>query len=101
MVNETIQLVLASTLALDGSKDDGKGWRDISAAQQRSGETTLADMFDYVCHGKIYRFEEGDGENMYVCSYLVLSGGERKRLMMVVFIGVAESISRSVVCCFI
>ncbi len=28
------------------------------------GEASLADMFDYVCHGKIYRFEEGEGENM-------------------------------------
>ncbi|KAI9789842.1 MAG: DNA-directed RNA polymerases I, II, and III subunit RPABC3 [Peltula sp. TS41687] len=73
MVNETVQLVLASTLALDGSKDDGKGWRDISAAQQQqqqrsagAADATLADMFDYVCHGKIYRFEEGDGENIRV-----------------------------------
>ena len=55
-----MQLVIASTLALDGTKDDGKGWREVGR-----GEASLADMFDYVCHGKIYRFEEGDGENMY------------------------------------
>jgi len=25
----------------------------------------LADMFDYVCHGKIYKFEDGeDGQSM-------------------------------------
>ncbi len=60
-VNDTINLVLASTLNLDGSKDDGKGWRET-----QRGEATLADLFDYVCHGKVYRFEEGDGESMYV-----------------------------------
>ena len=57
--NDKIELVLASTLSLDGSKDDGKGWRDT-----QHGETTLADMYDYVCHGKVYRFEDGEGENM-------------------------------------
>ena len=61
LVNDTINLVLASTLALDGSKDDGKGWREA-----QRGEASLADMYDYVCHGKIYKFDEGQGENMYV-----------------------------------
>ena len=56
---DTLNLVLASSLALDGSKEDGKGWRDAM-----SGQGSLADMFDYVCHGKVYRFEEGEGENM-------------------------------------
>ncbi|KAI4131556.1 MAG: hypothetical protein LQ347_002931 [Umbilicaria vellea] len=60
-VGERIHLVLASTLSLDGSKDDRKGWREVGR-----GETSLADMYDYVCHGKIYRFEEGDGENIKV-----------------------------------
>lgn len=58
-VGERLQVLLASTLSLDGSKDDGKGWRDVS-----KGERSLADDHDYVCHGKIYRFEEGDDENM-------------------------------------
>lgn len=57
-VGDTLNLVLASTLALDGAKDDGKGWRDTMT------QGTLADMFDYVCHGKVYRFEDADGENM-------------------------------------
>jgi DNA-directed RNA polymerase I, II, and III subunit RPABC3 len=50
---------LALSLNLDGSKDDGKGWREVGR-----GEQTLADEYDYVCHGKIYRFEEGTGDNM-------------------------------------
>lgn len=50
---ETVQMTLATTLNLDGTKDE-RGWRE------RKGEQTLADMFDYVCYGKVYRFEEGE-----------------------------------------
>lgn len=58
---ETITVVLASSLSLDGAKDDNRGWRDVGL----SGETTLADMFEYVCHGKVYKFEDGeDGMTM-------------------------------------
>lgn len=54
--------MLASTLSLDGTKDDSgtKGWRDVGSGM----EPSLADEYDYVCHGKIYRFEEGDEETM-------------------------------------
>ena len=58
-VDDRMTVALALSLNLDGSKDDGKGWREVGR-----GEQTLADEFDYVCHGKIYRFEEGNGENM-------------------------------------
>lgn len=58
-VDDQINVTLALSLNLDGSKDDGKGWRDVGR-----GEQTLADEYDYVCHGKIYRFEEGSGDNM-------------------------------------
>ncbi|TID25694.1 hypothetical protein E6O75_ATG03557 [Venturia nashicola] len=52
---EQIELSLVSTLSLDGNKDDEKGtWRD------KSGEATLADLWQYVCYGKVYRFEEGE-----------------------------------------
>lgn len=59
-VQDRLQIVLASTLSLDGTKDDSgtKGWRDVGM------EPSLADEYDYVCHGKIYRFEEGDEETM-------------------------------------
>ncbi|KAI1749464.1 DNA-directed RNA polymerases and 3 polypeptide [Xylaria castorea] len=54
LVGENLQVVLATTLALDGNRDnEERGWRDVR------GESTLADMYDYVCHGKIYRFEDG------------------------------------------
>ncbi|KAF4302974.1 DNA-directed RNA polymerases I, II, and III subunit RPABC3 [Botryosphaeria dothidea] len=60
-VGETVQLLLASTLNLDGTKDE-RGWRELDSTT----ETTLADMYDYVCHGKVYRFEEGDGDHIKV-----------------------------------
>lgn len=62
VVLDRIHIVLASTLSLDGVKDDMKGgWRE---AWLREG-LSLADEYEYVCHGKIYRFEE-DQENVYV-----------------------------------
>ena len=74
-VGETLQVVLATTLSLDGNRGEGgdgeqqardgnesKGWRDVRGAPE---EATLADMYDYVCHGKIYKFEDGnDGQTM-------------------------------------
>ena len=44
---ETISLVLATTLALDGSAkgENDSMWRHVG----KQGVTTLADMYDYVC----------------------------------------------------
>ena len=64
LVGDHVQLLIASTLSLDGSKDDSKGWRGVG-----KGEQTLADDWDYVCYGKIYRFEEGDDETMYALAF--------------------------------
>jgi len=60
-VDDRLTMALALSLNLDGSKDDSKGWRNVGR-----GEATLADEYDYVMHGKIYRFEEGEGQNMCV-----------------------------------
>ena len=63
-VGETMHVVLATTLSLDGSKDDEKGWRDVGKGGDAAA--TIADLYDYVCHGKIYKFEETyDGKTMY------------------------------------
>lgn len=84
-VGESIHMVLASSLALDGSKDDSKGWRDVGRAGH-GGEATLADMFDYVCHGKLYKFEDGDesGQTMRVITisvrYLLANYGAVKHM---------------------
>lgn len=57
---ENFTIAVASTLNLDGTKDEAnQGWRG------KSTEGTLADGFDYVTYGKVYRVEdEGDGEKM-------------------------------------
>lgn len=64
--NEQITLLLAQTLNLDGTVDDvqKKGWRPPK--QGAGGETgSLADLWDYVCYGKVYRHEDpGEGMNM-------------------------------------
>lgn len=58
VVNESLNMALASTLSLDGKDDSGsKGWREVGM-----GEQTLANDYDYVCHGKVYRFEEGSSQ---------------------------------------
>ena len=57
---ESINMVLATTLNLDGTKDETKGWREIG----KGGEATLADMYDYVCYGKNYRFEDHGADTM-------------------------------------
>lgn len=60
---EGINMLLADTLNLDGSADEvqKRGWRP-----PKEGEQTLADLWDYVCYGKVYRHEDpGDGQNMY------------------------------------
>lgn len=52
--NTNIEVCLASTLSLDGSTDDDRGWRDVAKANVQ----TLADGYEYVCYGKIYKFED-------------------------------------------
>ena len=64
---EALLVVLANTIRLDGVKDDAKtGWRDV----QKGDEQTLADMFDYVCHGKVYRVtgDESSGTRYDACA---------------------------------
>jgi DNA-directed RNA polymerases I, II, and III subunit RPABC3 len=65
--DEVISLNLSSSLRLDGKED--KGWRDL-----QRGERTLADDYDYVCYGKVYRFDEGikGSDRVYVSFYLIL-----------------------------
>jgi len=65
-VDDELHVALASSLHYDGHRDEEEtrqGWRDLAKAG--SSESTLADMFDYVCYGKIYKFEDAeDGQNM-------------------------------------
>ncbi|EGR52111.1 hypothetical protein MKX07_008724 [Trichoderma sp. CBMAI-0711] len=66
-VSDTLHVVLTTTLSPDGTKEDDKGWRDVGKAGD--APATLADLYDYVCYGKIYKFEEtfdGNTINAYV-----------------------------------
>ncbi|EGP84402.1 unnamed protein product [Zymoseptoria tritici ST99CH_1A5] len=61
VAGETFSMLLASTLNLDGTKDEGQGWRGKSTG------STLADLWDYVCYGKVYKVEDPeDGDNIKV-----------------------------------
>jgi DNA-directed RNA polymerase I, II, and III subunit RPABC3 len=58
-VGDHISILLASSLNLDGSKEEP----DASWRERR--EPNLADAWDYVCYGRIYKFDEAeDGEAM-------------------------------------
>ncbi|KAH7068918.1 hypothetical protein BKA63DRAFT_422412 [Paraphoma chrysanthemicola] len=71
-VGESLNIVLATTLSLDGTTKEGAetSWRNVS----RQGIATLADMYDYVCYGKNYKFEDGEGESGRV-KYFASFGG--------------------------
>ncbi|KXH28517.1 RNA polymerase Rpb8 [Colletotrichum nymphaeae SA-01] len=71
-VSDSLHVVLATSLAHDGSKDDEKGWRDVTKSNQ-DREPSLADMFDYVCYGKIYKFEDAD-DGQTIKAYVSFGG---------------------------
>ncbi|OHF01421.1 RNA polymerase Rpb8 [Colletotrichum orchidophilum] len=71
-VSDSLHVVLATSLAHDGSKDDEKGWRDVTKGSQ-DREPSLADMFDYVCYGKIYKFEDAD-DGQTIKAYVSFGG---------------------------
>lgn len=59
---------LSANMASGGMSESARAdvsahsWRDVG---RPDAPPTLADLFDYVCRGKIYRFEEGAGaENL-------------------------------------
>lgn len=56
----SITLAIAQTLSLDGEvKAPTTGWRE-----PKPGDRTLADDYDYVMYGTVYKFEESSGDKM-------------------------------------
>ncbi|KAJ5893607.1 DNA-directed RNA polymerase i ii and iii [Penicillium taxi] len=53
-VGESLSLALTPTLTIGGKEESRASWREVAA-----GDVSLANDWDYVCHGKVYRFEEG------------------------------------------
>ncbi|GAM22544.1 hypothetical protein SAMD00019534_057190, partial [Acytostelium subglobosum LB1] len=54
MEHEKFKMVLASSLSLDGSIDSGF---------EPSNKPTLADKFDYVMYGKIFRYQKDNSSS--------------------------------------
>ncbi|XP_059655019.1 DNA-directed RNA polymerases II and V subunit 8A-like [Cornus florida] len=66
-VGEKFMMVLASTLNLDGTPDTGY--------YTQGGRKTLADKFEYVMHGKLYKIsEDGPGPRVKAELYVSFSG---------------------------
>jgi len=81
-VGDTIEIQLTTTLSLDGTSDLEKaklGWKDVDEGG------TLADGWDYVVYGKVYRFEESGAESVKVFAsfggLLFYLEGSAKKLM--------------------
>jgi DNA-directed RNA polymerase I, II, and III subunit RPABC3 len=77
--NESVTVTLASSLSLDGDKDQSGS---ISWRPPKAGEKSLADDYDYVMYGTVYKFEEGSDDKISVyVSFggllLCLEGGYR------------------------
>ncbi|GAB1319035.1 DNA-directed RNA polymerases I, II, and III subunit RPABC3 [Madurella fahalii] len=70
-VDDELHIALATSLHYDGSKDDDRGWRDVAKAG--SSDATLADIFDYVCYGKIYKFEDAE-DGQTIKAYISFGG---------------------------
>jgi DNA-directed RNA polymerase I, II, and III subunit RPABC3 len=68
---EELHVALATSLHYDGSKDDERGWRDVAKAG--ASDATLADIFDYVCYGKIYKFEDAE-DGKVIKAYISFGG---------------------------
>ncbi|OVA02843.1 RNA polymerase [Macleaya cordata] len=66
-VGDKFTMVLAPTLSLDGTPDTGYF--------MQGGRKSLADKFEYVMHGKLYKIsEEGSGINVKVEIYASFGG---------------------------
>ncbi|OVA12728.1 RNA polymerase [Macleaya cordata] len=66
-VGDKFTMVLAPTLSLDGTPDTGYF--------TQGGRKSLADKFEYVMHGKLYKIsEEGSGINVKVEIYASFGG---------------------------
>lgn len=58
----TITLAIAQTLSIDGEETSAttiSGWRE-----PRPGDRSLADDYDYVMYGTVYKFDEAAGDKM-------------------------------------
>ncbi|KAK9480153.1 hypothetical protein V1514DRAFT_303345 [Lipomyces japonicus] len=77
-IGEVLSVAIAKKLSLDNSSNTTYGWREPDP-----GQRGLADDYDYVMYGTVYKFEEGKNDNISVyVSFggllLCLEGGYKK-----------------------
>lgn len=58
-VGETLTIALASSLSLDGEAGATRSWRP-----PKPDEKSLADDYQYVMHGTVYKFTESTGDKL-------------------------------------
>ncbi|XP_058196830.1 DNA-directed RNA polymerases II, IV and V subunit 8B-like [Rhododendron vialii] len=68
-VGDKFNMVLAATLNLDGTPDSGY------FTQAQGGRQSLADKFDYVMHGKLYKISDVSGPSGPKVEMLFSFGG--------------------------
>ncbi|KAI8571595.1 hypothetical protein RHMOL_Rhmol01G0132100 [Rhododendron molle] len=68
-VGDKFNMVLAATLNLDGTPDSGY------FTQPQGGRQSLADKFDYVMHGKLYKISDVSGPSGPKVEMLFSFGG--------------------------
>jgi len=66
MEHQKFSLALATTLNLDGSPDEG-----VFDATDR---TTLADKYEYVMYGKVFKYQEESSPSLKVSVYVSFGG---------------------------
>lgn len=61
---QRFDLVLTTSIALDGDINDSEAWRENLAKR------TMADDYEYVMYGKVYKFDESGGAKRFHHHYL-------------------------------
>ncbi|ODV93293.1 hypothetical protein PACTADRAFT_35923 [Pachysolen tannophilus NRRL Y-2460] len=65
--NDTLTIALAKSLSVDEEDIDEPMTGNVASWRPpKSDERSLADEYDYVMHGTVYKFEEGSNDNISV-----------------------------------
>jgi len=65
-INTKVTLAITTSLNLDGSPDEG--------VYDQQGKATLADKFEYVMHGKVFKQSEEKGTSQKISVYASFGG---------------------------
>ena len=63
-IGEKFSLVLATSLSTSGPVGNDTTGTQESWREKVGGERTLADEYDYVMYGKVYKYDEGQGSRV-------------------------------------